>query len=114
MRESIHRKRKKLLYKLKLYAKRAHTRKGAYALISRNTGRTVNSLRVAASREGLTSRRHSLQFAFSEKEEEALVTACIVHARQGTPLTIRDFIQMASFFAPKKKDSFLPLTPLYI
>ena len=47
------------------------------------------------------SKTHSARFAFSEEEEQALVCACIVYLRQGTPLTIGAFIDIASFFAQK-------------
>ena len=50
---------------------------------------------------GLTSKTHFARFAFSEEEEQALVCAYIVYSRQGSPLTIDAFIDIASFFAHK-------------
>ena len=91
--------RKDQLYKLEEYSAEAVTRKGAYQRLSEEAGTSVGSLYTAASRAGMTSPSHSLRFAFSEEEEKALVTVCLLYARQGTPLTIYDFLELASHFA---------------
>ena len=48
---------------------------------------------------GLLSPSHSLQFIFSEEEEQMLVLICIVNAHQGSALTIDAFRDLASFLA---------------
>ena len=94
---------KEFLYKVNEYAKEASTRKDAYKLVSLETGSSCNSLRLDASRSGLTKTGRSLKYAFSEEEEKALVTVCLMYARQNMPLTIKDFIELASIFAKKKE-----------
>ncbi len=94
------------LYKVDEYAKEASTRKDAYKLVSFETGSSTNSLRLAASRSGLTKTGRSLKYAFSEEEEKALVTVCLMYALQNMPLTIKDFIELASIFAKKEEGHF--------
>ena len=74
------------------------TRYKLYDDLSKETGASKGSIRVAASRAGLTSRAHSLMCTFSEEEEEALVNVCVVYARKSEPFTIPDFIRIASIF----------------
>ena len=50
---------------------------------------------------GATSSRHSLKYAFSEEEEEALADVCVMYARLGTPFIIPHFILVASYFAKR-------------
>ncbi len=80
------------------YAKHATTRRGIFKRVSQMTGIPVNTLRVAAMRRGLTKKYH-LKFAFDDAEEDALVAACVIHARQGIPLTVQAFIRLASKLA---------------
>ena len=61
----------------------------------------MGTLYSAAKRAGLTSPEHSLRFAFSLEEEEALVVVCLLHARQGTPLTRLEFRQLAAIYAKR-------------
>lgn len=93
---------KECLYDVKEDMRRASTRQGLYARMSLETGRSEPSIRMAVSRAGLTKGGLSLHHIFSSEEEEALVAACIIFARQGVPYTIRDFIELASSFAEKK------------
>ena len=44
--------------------------------------------------------------AFSEEEEQALVTLCLMYARQSMPLTLKDFIELASIYAKKEEGEF--------
>jgi len=83
------------------YMSRAFTRPIAYQRVAEEFGLSEGYIKKAASKLGLVSKTHSARFAFSEEEEQALVCACIVYLRQGTPLTIGAFIDIASFFAQK-------------
>ena len=94
---------KEYLYKLEEYTKEASTRKDAYKRLSLETGLSSNSFRVAATRSGLTKTGRSLKYAFSEEEEKALVALCLMYARQNMPLTIKDFIELASLYAKKEE-----------
>ena len=94
---------KEQLYKFDEYSSQASTRSGAYSRMSMESGSSAGALRVAASRAGLTSPSHSLKFAFSMEEEIALVVVCQLYARQGTPLSVIDFIKLASHFAKKEE-----------
>jgi len=85
------------------YAERSPTRKEAFIRAAKETGVSVAALRTAAWREGKKEPRHSLKYAFSEKEEKLLELMCVIHDRQGTPLSYSDFIDIASIFAQKDK-----------
>ena len=85
------------------YAERSPTRKEAFIRAAKETGVSVGALRTAAWREGKKEPRHSLKYAFSEKEEKLLELMCVIHDRQGTPLSYSDFIDIASIFAQKDK-----------
>ena len=85
------------------YATRSSTRNNAYGRVSQELHVSVGALRTAAWREGKKRPRRSLKFAFSEKEEKLLEMICVIHARQGIPLTYSDFIDVASIFAKKDK-----------
>ena len=86
---------------LKKYLSRASTRPVAYQRVAEEYGYSEGYIKKTASEMGLVSLKHSVRFTFSEEEEQALVCACIIYSRQGTPLTIDSFIQLASFFANK-------------
>jgi len=94
---------KEYLYRLEEYKKQASTRKDAYKRVSLETGLSSNSLRLAASRTGQTKTGRSLKYAFSEEEEKALVTVCLMYARQNMPLTLKDFIILASIYAKREE-----------
>ena len=68
-------------------------------LLLRNTGTLRVHKKKKASEMGLLSSSHSLRFIFSEEEEQMLALICIVYARQGSPLTIDAFRDLASFLA---------------
>ena len=63
-----------------------------------------HSLCMTAKTAGVVSPTHSLKFTFSVVEEELLAVVCLLHARQGTPKMIPDFVSLATKFAEKKKD----------
>ena len=44
------------------------------------------------------------QVLHSESEEDAIVCGYIIQARQGTPLSISEFIELACVFAEKEED----------
>ena len=77
---------------------RAFTRPNAFKIAAAKHGYSVRYVKKAASELGLLSSTHSLKFAFSEEEEQALVCACIIYSRQGTPLTLDTFRDIATFF----------------
>jgi len=79
------------------------TRDKAYDIIQAKTGKSRNSLRVAFCKEGETKGRNSCRFSLPPEVEEGLVVVCIVHARQGAPLTKSDFLAIASNIVNKKK-----------
>ena len=56
---------------------------------------------------GLLSSTHSRRYIFSEEEEQALFCACIIYSRQGTPLTMNSFVDIASLFAGRDEEHFL-------
>ena len=85
------------------YAERYRTRKEAFIRAAKETGVSVGALRTAAWRGGKKETRHSLKYAFSEKEEKLLELMCVIHDRQGTPLSYSDFVDIASIFAQKDK-----------
>ena len=93
---------KSYLYKVDELATQACTRGSVYDRVSEKSGKSSGSLRTAASRLGLTKTGHSLHFLFSDAQEQALVCACVIHARQGSAMTILEFRQMASFVAKKE------------
>ena len=82
------------------------TRSHAFDLVAKESGLTVTALRVAAHREGWTESVDSPKLALPAEYEEALVVVCIIHARQGTPLSKSEFIILASKFAKKKAGEF--------
>ena len=69
------------------YAKRSPARKEAYSGASIDSGVSVGVLHSAAWIEGKKEPRRSLKYAFSDKEEKLLESVCVIHARQGTPLS---------------------------
>ena len=89
--------------RLREYMSRASTRPTAIQRVAEEFGYTEGYIRKAASTMGLLSSSHSLQFIFSEEEEQALVCACIVYSRQGTPMTLKTFADIASFFRWKRR-----------
>ena len=92
------------LYLVDKYASRSPTRKDAFRLASEESGVSVGALRTAAWREAKKRPRRSLKCAFSEKEEMLLEMICVIHAREGIPLSYSDFIDVASIFAKKDKN----------
>ena len=102
-----HRSAKEYLPRVLEYSRHACTRADAFQRVSEETGISVSTLRVAAMREGLITKDHSLKFIFSEEEEDALVAACVIYSRQGTPLTVKAFIILASRFAGYREGQFL-------
>ncbi len=81
------------------YMKSASTRQKACSLVAAEYGYSEGYIKKKASEMGLLSSSHSLRFIFSEEEEQMLVLICIVYARQGSPLTIDAFRDLASFLA---------------
>ena len=61
---------------------------------------------MAAHREGWAECVSSPRFALPVEYEDILVTACIIHARQGTLLTKSQFNALASKFARKEEGHF--------
>ena len=59
---------------------------------------------MTAKTAGVVSPTHFLKFTFSVEEDELLAVVCLLHAGQGTPKTIPDFVSLATKFAEKKKD----------
>lgn len=94
-----------LLKEFRQRKRRSLTRYKLYDKLSQETGDSKGSLRATASRAGLTSRAHSLMCTFSEEEEDALVNVCVAFARKGEPLTIPDFIRVASIFDESGRNS---------
>ena len=90
---------KEVLHLVMEYSKHARTRTNAYQRVSEETSISVSALRMATKREGLTEEGHSLKYLFSKEEEAALVSACVIYARQGIPLTVKAFIILVSNFA---------------
>ena len=87
---------------LKAYKKsisRARTRNNFYKNLSESNGSSLCALRKRVSRAGLTSKKFSLMCTFSKEEEDALADVCILCARSNQPLSIPDFIRLASYFA---------------
>ena len=84
--------------------KSASTRHKACSLVAEEFGYSEGNIRKMASKMSLLSSSHSLQFVFSEEEEQVLVRICIVYARQGSPLTIDGFADLASFLAGRDKN----------
>ena len=79
----------------------APTREDAYQRMDEEFRVSVDSVRNAASKAGLTSSRQSLRYAFTEREEEMLVCACLIYARQGTPFTVPVFAEVARTVAER-------------
>ena len=94
------------LYKLDFYLSDPITIPYAFELLAKESGFTVNALHVAAHRRGWTASVHPPKLAVAAEYEEALVTACIIHARQCTPLIKSEFIELASRFAKKEEGQF--------
>ncbi len=69
------------LYKVDFYLSDPNTRPYAYELVSMESGFTVNALHVAASRRGWKASVNPPKLAVSAEYEEALVIACVIHAR---------------------------------
>lgn len=89
---------KERLKKLKYYMSNPSTRDTAYLRVAEEYDTSVAALRMAASRAGMVSQFDSLRFSFSPRSEEALRQVCLKYARRGMPLTIHDFIELASRF----------------
>jgi len=87
---------KVVLKKLKYYMSNASTRNEAYLKISEEFGISIGTIKNAASKAGITSPMHSLQYILSAREEEALVAICVKNAHRNEPLTIPDFIELVS------------------
>jgi len=90
-----------VLKKCKTLMSRARTRKRFYKNLSEKNGCSLCALRKRISRARLTSKKFSLMCTFSKEEEDALVDVCILCSRDNRPLTIPDFIRLASFFASR-------------
>ena len=80
------------------------TRQNAFQQTADEFKVSVNAFRVAAVREGLTEDDQSLKFALPAAYEKALVSVCILYARQGTPLTNADFASLTSKVAGRDED----------
>ena len=93
-----------LLHLVEEYASRSPNRSTAYQRVATETRVSVAALRTAACREGKKKPRRSLKCAFSDKEEELLEAFCVMHARQGTPLTYDEFIDMATTFGKRDEE----------
>ena len=63
------------------------------------------ALRKRVSRAGLTSKKFSLMCTFSKEEEDALADVCILCSFSNQPLTIPDFIRLASYLADRFDES---------
>ena len=79
------------------------TRGKAYEILSEESGLPVELLRLVVSRDGLTDKANNLHLALSPDRENALVVVCLVYSRAGNPLSIRDFISIASKIAGKSE-----------
>ena len=55
------------------------------------------------SRAGVKDIVGSASFTLPPDHEEALVVVCLAYARQGTPMTIQDFLTLASKVVKKKR-----------
>ena len=73
----------------------------AYETLSTESGLSVQLLRLVFHREGLTDKASNLRLALPPDRENALLVVCLIYSRAGNPLTIRDFIQLASKMAKK-------------
>jgi len=89
------------LKKLEEYKSSAFTRRHIYLILSLETGHSIQSIWTAASKAGLTASGRSLKYAFTEEEEEALATVCMIYARANKSFTIPYFLKVASYFAGK-------------
>ncbi len=78
------------------------TRNKAYEILFNETGIPIGTLRVVFHRLGLTDKLNSLKLALPPEREMALVVICLLYSRAGNPLTIRDFIEIASKMAGKE------------
>jgi len=78
------------------------TRKKAYEILERESGKSRNSLRVAFHKEGMTNRRESVGYSLPPDFDQTLVVICLVNARQRTPLKKADFLMVASKLAKKE------------
>ena len=94
------------LYKVDFYLKDPTTRPYAYALVAKESGISVSALRMAAHRRGWADSVNPPKLALSAEYEKALVVVCLIHARQSTPLTKSEFIDLASRFAKKEEGQF--------
>lgn len=95
---------KEFLPRLVEYMRSATTRDEAYQRLADELGVSVEAVRNAASKAGLTTSNHTLRYTFSEREEEILVCACLIYARQGTPFTVPVFIDVARILAERDED----------
>jgi len=78
------------------------TRTNAYDILERETGISRNAFRVAFCKAGVTNRRNSCAYSLPPEVDKALEVVCLVHARQGIPLTKPDFLVLASKVAKKE------------
>ena len=105
MSSPTHTPAKMFLYKVKEYMMDPSTRQHAFQRVSEEFHVSINALRMASMREGLSECDQSLKYAFPKEYEEALVAACVMYARQGTPLTKHDFAELATRFAKRGGDN---------
>lgn len=97
---------------IKKYMDNASTRDEAYTRAARRFHTSVAAIKMFASRYHLTSKEHSMQYAFSAKEEEGIVAFCRKYARRSAPLTIPEFIELTSRF--KKYPKGRRFTPSFV
>jgi len=77
------------------------TRSSTYAKLCEESGLPVQLLRRVFSREGLTDKANNLHLGLPPEKKRVLVVICLIYSRAGDPLTIRDFIVLASKLAEK-------------
>ena len=94
---------KTVLYRVDELAEQPGKEGSIYKQVGDETGIKPGTIRTAALRSGRTKTGRSLHYLFTEAQEEELVLACVVHARQGIPLSMAEFRKMASYFAGKKR-----------
>ena len=89
----------KNLYKLEIYRSIATPEQSPFVLLAEELKVDVQSVRNAASKYGFVGFRT----AFTPRQEEMLVCACLIFAGKGTPLTIPMFSEVARKLAVNKK-----------
>ena len=86
------------------YANRSPDKSTACQTVAKEIGVSVTVLRATAYGEGKKKPRRSLKCALSDREEELLEAVCVAYARQGIPLTIEEFFDLATIFVKKEED----------